>query len=191
MGRDGFEARQQNELDAGGETWGAPIPVSGAPALEQIHEFRESVWRDEQGLADTKTFDPASLRDPHDDHGLHWIITAGPSIVASARLCIHHHGGELPAFDRMHRLLEDVLGPFASLNQLVVHPSLRRQGLSRALTDVRILAARAMGARTMLSEAAPNRVLGLRELGFAQLGQTEKLPWDLVPFTLMALDLSE
>jgi GNAT superfamily N-acetyltransferase len=179
------------ETDAAGQSWAAPVAVFAAPALERIHEFRESVWRNEKGIADDQKFDPASLWDAHDAHGLHWIITVGPSIAASARLCIHYHVEALPAYDRISHLLGNVRAPFASLNQLVVHPSMRRQGLSRALTDVRIAAARSKGARTMLSEAAPNRVLGLRDLGFAALGQTAALPWDLVPFTLMSLDLSE
>jgi GNAT superfamily N-acetyltransferase len=182
---------KENAAAVAEHSWTAPVPAFGAGALRRIHEFRESIWRNEHGIADAQKFDPASLWDEHDAHGLHWIITAGPSIVASARLCIHAQAETLPAYDRIRHLLGNVPAPFASLNQLVVHPALRRQGLSRALTDVRIDAARSRGAKTMLSEAAPNRVLGLRDLGFKDLGQTEKLPWDLVPFTLMSLDLSD
>ena len=64
-------------------------------ALED--QFREAVWRDEHGIADAQKFDPASLWDDHDAHGLHWVITAGSSIVAAARLCVHHRAEELPA----------------------------------------------------------------------------------------------
>ena len=191
MGREELGTTPENGSGIPRQFWAGPVSVFGARALKQIYEFRESIWRNEPSVADVHKFDPASLWDAHDVHGLHWIITVETTIVAAARLCVHHDARELPAYDRIHHLMGDIPAPFASLNQLVVHPSMRRQGLSRALTDIRIEAARSRGARTMISEAAPNRVLGLRDLGFAELGHAAGLPWDLVPFTLMYLNISE
>jgi len=191
MGRGGLGTTPENGSGIAGQSWEGPIPVFAAPALEQIFEFRKSIWRNEPSIADVHMFDPTSLWDAHDVHGLHWIIKVETSIVAAARLCVHHDARELPAYDRIHHLIGHIPAPFASLNRLVVHPSMRRQGLSHALTDVRIEAARSRGAKTMISEAAPNRVLGLRDLGFVELGHTAGLPWDLVRFTLMYLNISE
>ena len=42
----------------------------------------------------------------------------------------------------------------------------------------------------MIVEAAPNRMPPLRELGFVELGVSKGDPYDLVPFTLMYLDIS-
>jgi GNAT superfamily N-acetyltransferase len=173
------------------QPWMGPIPVFEASTLEQIFEFRESIWRNEPTIIDAHKLDASSLRDGHDAHGLHWIITVKQSIVAAARLCIHHSARDLPYFDGFHHLRVDIPGPFASLNRLVVHPSMRRRGLSRALTNVRIDAARSKGAKTIIVEAAPDRVPGLREFGFVELGHSEALPWELVRFTLMYLNISE
>ncbi len=174
------------------QSWMEPIPVFEPSILEQIFEFRESIWRNEPTIIDVHKLHAASLRDGHDVHGLHWIITVKQSIVAAARLCIHHNARDLPFFfDGFHHLKVDIPAPFASLNWLVVHPSMRRQGLSRALTNVRIDAARSEGAKTIIVEAAPDRVPGLREFGFVELGHSELLPWELVPFTLMYLNISE
>jgi GNAT superfamily N-acetyltransferase len=173
------------------QSWMGPIPVFEPSTLEQIFEFRESIWRNEPNFIDVHKWDPASLRDAHDVHGLHWIITVKKLIVAAARLCIHHDARDLPDFDAFHHLIANIPAPFASLNRLVVHPSMRRRGLSRALTNVRIDAARSQGAKTIIVEAAPDRVPGLREFGFVELGYSAALPWELVPFTLMHLNISE
>ena len=172
-------------------SWAGPIPVFEPSTLEQIFEFRESIWRNEPSVIDAHKLDPASLRDAHDTHGLHWIITVKKSIVAAARLGIHGDASDLSYFDGYHHLKADIAAPFASLNRLVVHPSMRRCGLSRALTSVRIDAARSNGAKTILVEAAPNRIPGLREFGFVELGYSVALPWELVPFTIMYLNISE
>lgn len=180
-----------NDTDKLEEPWVGPFPVFEPSILEQIFEFRESIWRNEPTIIDVHKLDTASLRDDHDVHGLHWIITVKKSIVAAARLCVHHNARDLPFFDGFHHLIADIPAPFASLNRLVVHPSMRRRGLSRALTNVRIDAARSKGAKSIIVEAAPDRVPGLREFGFVEIGHSEALPWELVPFTLMYLSISE
>jgi GNAT superfamily N-acetyltransferase len=83
----------------------------------------------------------------------------------------------------------DLERPIGVLSRLVVHPAFRRAGLARALTDARIEYARSWGARTVLSEAAPDRAAQLLGRGFVDLGQTEPERWEMAPFTLMALHL--
>jgi GNAT superfamily N-acetyltransferase len=171
-------------------SWDGPFPVFQPSTLEKIFDLRESVWRNEPSLADVNQLHPEALRDDHDVHGYHWIITVGGSIVAAARTCIHHDSKELPYQNGFHHLIADIPTPIASLNRMVVLPAMRRQGLTRPLTDVRIAMARAMGARSLIVEAAPNRIPPFRDLGFVELGRSKGEPYDLVPFTLMYLDLS-
>lgn len=172
------------------QSWDGPFPVFQPATLEKILELREAVWRNEPSLADAKQLHPDALRDEHDVHGLHWIITVEGAIVAAARLCIHHDAKELPYQDGFHHLIANIPTPIASLNRMVVLPSMRRLGLTRPLTDVRIAAARSKGAKSIIVEAAPNRMPPFRELGFVELGRSKGEPYDLVPFTLMYLDLS-
>jgi hypothetical protein len=171
-------------------SWAGPFPVFQPSTLEKIFELRESVWRNEPSLADVNQLHPDALRDAHDVHGLHWVITVEGLIIAAARLCIHHNPIELPYQDGFHHLIPNIPAPIASLNRLVVRPLMRRQGLSRPLTDVRIAAARSKGARSLIVEASPNRMPPLRDLGFVELGRSKGEPYDLVPFTLMYFDLS-
>jgi GNAT superfamily N-acetyltransferase len=189
MGCDKLDTTPPRDHAAAETSWAAPVPVVRAAELDCIFEFRESIWRNERGLIDAGQLDLQAFRDAHDAHGFHWMITLHGSIVAAARMCIHDRPAELPYHDGFCHLPLDLPAPFASLNRMVVHPSVRRQGITRPLTKVRIDAARSMGARSMVVEAAPNRVSTLRELGFVELGQSNGQPGDLVRYTLMCLDL--
>lgn len=172
------------------QPWGGPFPAFRAETLDRVFSLRAEIWRSEPGLVDITKLDPHALRDVHDDHGHHWIITLGGSIVAAARMCIHHDACELPYCDGFGHLVADLPAPIASLNRMVVHPSVRRQGLTEPLTLARIAMAKRSGVRTIIVEAAPNRVSPLRDLGFVALGRSLGQPSDRVPFTLMSLDLS-
>jgi predicted GNAT family N-acyltransferase len=172
------------------QAWDGPFAVCQPSQLDEIIGLREAVWRNEPSLADAKQLDPSALRDEHDLHGHHWFITVEGSIVAAARVCIHDTAKELPYQDGFHHLTRDLPTPIASLNRMVVRPFMRRQGLSRPLTEVRIAAARSRGAKSVIVEAAPNRMPPLSDLGFVELGLSRGEPYDLVPFTLMYLDIS-
>ena len=171
-------------------SWAGPFALGEPSRLDEIIGLREAVWRNEPSLADAKQLDPAALRDAHDHHGHHWFITVEGSIVAAARVCIHDEPAQLPYQDGFHHLIRDLPTPIASLNRMVVRPFMRRQGLSHALTEVRIAAARARGAKSIIVEAAPNRMPPFRDLGFVELGRSKGEPYDLVPFTLMYRDIS-
>jgi GNAT superfamily N-acetyltransferase len=182
--------KARSAFGAAAPSWTGPLLVSDAATMEKIYALREAVWRSEESLVDALGLAAAMLRDAHDAHGLHWVVAIDGSLVAAARLCIHHDKSELPYQEGFRHLIEDLPAPVASLNRLVVHPSMRRKGLSRAITAPRIEAARAHGARSIVVEAAPNRIPGLRALGFVERGYSLGQPGDLVRFTLMTLDLS-
>ena len=174
---------------AANQAWAGPFPVCNPSTVEKILQLRELVYRSEPSLVNLCLLNSATFRDTHDAHADHWIITVEESIVAAARLCIHCDAGDLPNQDLYHHMIAGIPVPIASLNRMVVHPSMRRQGLSRALTAARIKAARSRGARSMIVEAAPNRIPPLWDLGFRELGHTVGEPY-LVRFSLMYLDLS-
>jgi len=181
------------KLSGGGNaSWAGPFSVSDPSTLRKIFELREAIWRSELSLVDVGLLDPdaAMLRDAHEGRALHWVIMVDGAIVAAARLCIRRDATDLPYTDGIQQMIVGIPGPLAALDRLVIHPSMRRQDLSRVLTDVRIRAARSQGVRSMIVEAAPNRVPPLLDLGFVDLGPAPGEPWDLVPFRLLVLDLS-
>ena len=181
MERRGLGTKLRNGPGAPRQSWTGPIPVFDPSTLERIFELREAVWRNEPDLVDAHRLEASMLRDDHDAHGLHWIIKTEGSIVAAARICIHHDDRELPFQNGFHHLVADLPGPIGSLNRLVVHPSMRRQGLSRVLTDVRVEAARSRGARSIIVEAVPNRIRPLQDLGFVALGYSAGQPGSFLP----------
>jgi predicted GNAT family N-acyltransferase len=167
------------------------MQVDQPEMLERIYALRERVWRSEPDLLDPTSLTPDAvlLRDAYETDSLHWVITVGGEVVAAARLCIRADAHNLPNMQAEYRLLEPLPGPIALLSRLVVQPDMRRQGLSRALTDVRMDAARARGANCVVVEAGPNLIAPFRQRGFLALGPCHSEPWDLVPFILMALRL--
>ncbi|MGH3426589.1 MAG: GNAT family N-acetyltransferase [Mycobacteriales bacterium] len=188
MAGEKLRTRSRNS-DRAGNTLVGPFRAHLPSTLGKIVELRRVVWRNEPAVISADILDPdaAMLHDAYEANAQHWIFTLEESVVAAARLSLSHDEAELPDWDRFHHLLGDIPRPVAMLSRLVVHPTLRDRGLARALTDVRIETARAWGAGSIVSEAAPERARQLRELGFDERGQTPSQPWDLAPFTLMVL----
>jgi GNAT superfamily N-acetyltransferase len=172
--------------------WQGPFQVDQAVDLEKIRALREFVWRNETDLVDLIHFNPQAERisDGRDADGLHWVITSADDIVAAARLSVALDPADLPGWRRFGHLVPQVAGPVAALNRMVVHQRMRRQGLSRVLTEVRLAAARDAGVTMVFVDAVPNRLRPLQDLGFVDLGRTTPEPYDLVPVILLALPLS-
>jgi GNAT superfamily N-acetyltransferase len=179
-----FRARKGDE-----RAWLGPFRAYLPSTLAKIVELRQLVWTREPDVISAQLLDPNAtmLQDAYEADGLHWVVTLDDAVVAAARLSLHHDETKLPDWERFQHLAADLPKPVAMLSRLVVHPAQRREGFARALTAVRIDAARSWGARSILSEAAPERAGQLRSLGFRELGQTPPQPWDVAPFTLMAL----
>jgi GNAT superfamily N-acetyltransferase len=191
MGREQFDAAVTEGRGALGCAWAGPFAITTQAMFDQIVELRRLVWCSEPGLINARSYDPEPgwLQDDHDRHGQHWVMTSGDTVVAAARVCVHDIAVELPDWERCPAELLDLQGPVASLNRMVVHPAMRRLGLSSALTTVRLEAARSQGARSVVVEAAPSRVAPLRALGFIELGRTRAEPWDLAPYVMLILRL--
>jgi len=144
--------------------------------MAQVYALRVQAWR-----ARTQAF-PAmdEWRDAHDDHGLHWVITARSGdaqqvAVAAARMTIHARLAEVPSAEIYDGLLPpDLPGPIASINRLVVSKDYAGQGLSRVLDLARIAFARSKGCHCIIVEtfAGIRRHDDLLAQGFVALGQT-------------------
>lgn len=187
---DRFELR---EMPANGRlTFSEPIEVDDSATLSNIFRFREKVWRQEAVELKSGLCASEGIKDEHDHHAHHWIITLGDEIVAAARLCIHRCLNELPDAEESLQVEEDIASPIASLNRLVVATEARRHGLARVLDNVRIQRARDLGAATVVGTPMPWRVESLRRLGFQVVGLEKNAIWgdgDL-PFMVLRLQTS-
>ena len=137
--------------------------------LEKIGRFRVEAWK-------TEAPDAAGMEtwlDEFDRSARHWAVFDNGILVASARLTMHHSLAELPdAESYVGVFREPPAAPIGSLNRLVVHPSARRQGLSKRLDLVRLEAAEKMGCRSVILSTAsgPHRVRQLIGWGFELIG---------------------
>ncbi len=189
MGSRHFGGTNGDSRGAADRPWEGPFAVDDPQTLQEIAELRARVWRNEPELFDGQCLEAWMLHDAHDDHGRHWIIKSQGRIVAAARFCVHHADTRLPHQEAYDHLIRDLPRPAASFNRMVVDPTMRRQGLTGALTEVRIAAAREAGARSIIVEATPNRMPPLLALGFVSLGRSDSYRGDRVDYTLMKLDL--
>src|SRR5262249_29401823 len=113
--------------------------------------LRVDVWQAEG----VRIPDIELLNDRHDAHALHWGVSIGDRLVASARLCIHSVLGEAP--DSALFTCADIHLPVASMNRLVVLADHRGLGISRTLDQVRINRARQLGAKTIICTPVASR----------------------------------
>ncbi len=135
------------------------VEVTDPDTIQCIQRLRAECWVT-TGLPAT-VFPDGQWCDPGEEQPpfRHWAAFAGARLVAAGRLSIHERLAETPGGHLFAQLPVEIAPPIASLNRLVVHPDVRRQGLSRQLDHIRLTAARAAGARTVL--AYWSRVTGL------------------------------
>jgi GNAT superfamily N-acetyltransferase len=79
--------------------------------------------------------------------------------------------------------------PVATINRLVVVPSVRKFGLAKQLDERRISAAKCAGARCVLGTAAPARIAALERLGFHLTGEQWKTYCESLAMHAMVLVL--
>jgi len=102
----------------------------------------------------------------------HYLVSRDGALVASGRMTIHEEVGALPDPGFLLPFAAPVPVPVASLNRLVVHPTVRGNGISSWIDDVRVIDAATHGARaiaaSVLSDSA--REASLIRRGFRVVG---------------------
>lgn len=137
--------------------------------LEQIGRLRVVAW----ATVIEKATDLGSWVDAFDPKARHWVVYQGAELVAAARMTIHPSLDEVPDAESYSGMFQEPLPPpIASLNRLVVHPSARRMGLSKALDVARLEAAERLGCHSAILSTAsgPNRVRQVQGWGFEWIG---------------------
>jgi predicted GNAT family N-acyltransferase len=117
-------------------------------------------------------FLPFSLR--QDDTARHWIVrNSDGDLVAAARLTWHVSlDDDYRDVQLWRRAGVPLPLPTCDLGRLVVRADHRGRGLAQALNAVRVDAARAMGARSVMVTASGGNATLLQRIGFVAIGQT-------------------
>ena len=160
--------------------------------LEDIGKLRFDVWLGE-GSLDTARFPSGRWIDQETDtNAQHFIAVdrAARNLVGSSRLILHT---SVESADRdVHLWLRTgnpLRFPLCDLGRLVIKKSHRKRGIAHSLNQVRVDAARALGARTIIATASAGNAKLLKKLGFFDIG--EQIVFDDRPHTLFyALQLN-
>ncbi len=147
------------------------VPNSDTNMLQAIARFRFDTWCAETKVNESLFPDGLWLEDI-DYTARHWItedITTG-KIVATGRMTVH---------DRLEDNLDGHLWieqqmtvplPVGHLSKLVVDKSVRKLGIGRRMSELRMSAAQAMGAKSMLVTASVANSRLLFQLGWVDTG---------------------
>ena len=146
-----------------------PIQVSGPEVLDRIGRFRFEVWA-ATGLLVSDAFPGKTWRDSQDDSARHWIIEVDGRLAGSVRYCQFDRLDDMPEAAQYRELGLALEGPIGLPERLVVHPAFHGMGLRRSLLTGVWAAAKASGARWLLSECAPTMVSHLLARGRKLVG---------------------
>ena len=139
-----------------------------------VCQLRYRVWA-EEGAINAAAFPDKSWMDPEDADARHWVVKRLDSgeVVASCRLTWH------PSLDDSSRDValwrrcgKDLPMPTTDLGRLVVLGCCRGRGVAQSLNVVRVEAARAMGAKSVMATASDGNARLLLKLGFEDIGET-------------------
>jgi len=153
------------------------VPVHDTEVMERVGKLRYEVWKDE-GLLDLSQFSSESWGDEFDCFGQHWIAeTVDGQIVGAARM---HFFRELDESSRdvavWIRCGHVIPLPTVDFGRLVVRSDFRRRGIAQMLNDVRMNAAREMGAKSIIVTASEANAKLLLKLGFFDINERVVFP---------------
>lgn len=142
--------------------------------LDRIGSLRYIVWK-EYGINDAE-FPNKIWVDDLDLVGRHWIIENDQNeVIAAARLTFHDSMEDSYRDMQLWKRCGHVLPlPTCDLGRLVVRKDYCGRGLAQSLNEIRITAAREMGAKSIMVTASEANVRLLSKLGFVKIGETVK-----------------
>ena len=145
----------------------------GENLLAKVGRLRIESWQTETARA----AEQAVWVDEFDREAWHWVVCRDGLPVAAARLSLHRKLAEAPNSECYTGVFSSPpQPPIASLNRLVVHPSVRGSGVGRRLDLMRLEAAERLGARVAIlsTSSGQRRIEALVGLGFVFLGYGPK-----------------
>ena len=151
------------------------ISNSNRTQLDEIGKFRLQVWNQET-VVDTSYFQDGRWIEPLDFIARHWIVQKNGTIVSAARLTLHQTLEDNPDGYLWKRVAREVPLPVVHFCKLVVHPSMRGHGLGSLLNQVRLNAAKEMGAKSVILTASEKNTRILIPMGFEDTGIRETFP---------------
>jgi hypothetical protein len=145
------------------------VRASDWAMIEQIGQLRVRAWQTELAGACTMS----SCLDEFDRIARHWVFFSDGEPVAAARLSIHATIDELPEQEGYAGVFQNPPpSPIASLNRLVVDPTVRGVGLSERLDAIRLDAAEEAGCRCAVgaTDSGERRIRQMVRMGFEVVG---------------------
>lgn len=144
--------------------------VEDSALLDRIFILRVAAWRSRNPTYP----DIGRWVDAFDAEALHWaVFSPRGEIVAAARMTIHDRFRQVPHAEIYPPAILDRTGSVASINRLVVCPSMAGAGLVAALDQARIDRARSEGCRWVIgaTRAGPRRMAAAMAAGFVLMGE--------------------
>lgn len=148
------------------------VSPNDSARMDEIGLLRLAVWREETAVEET-LFPDGRWIEPLDAAARHWIALDDHVVVGAARLTLHSSLEDNPDGYLWLRAGREVPVPAAHLCKLVVLRSARGAGIGRRLNQLRIDAARAMGAKSILVTASETNSRLLLDMGFTDTGVRE------------------
>jgi GNAT superfamily N-acetyltransferase len=143
--------------------------TADADLLQQAFALRRQVWAELPGV-DSQSALSGGLDDGFDATGLHWVVVAEGSVIASARLCLCDSLAALPDAYVFRDAADEVPLPTSAINRLVVHRDYRGRGLASRLDSIRLAESRGRGCASVTACWSPfsgeRRRLAIEALGF-------------------------
>eukprot|EP00026_Physarum_polycephalum_P016600 Phypoly_transcript_17545.p1 GENE.Phypoly_transcript_17545~~Phypoly_transcript_17545.p1 ORF type:complete len:202 (+),score=27.20 Phypoly_transcript_17545:160-765(+) len=160
--------------------------------IRDIGRLRYDVW-EEMGEIDKELFPDGVWQDKYDNVSRHWVAykkdDTSKKLVACARLTVHPTLEESVDGYVWQKFGLHLVGSVSNISKLVVHKSARRFGLASIFNQIRIDAAKEMGAACVTSTASDiNAKLLVDKFNFRDTGFLINFPnRPNVPFHLVEL----
>jgi predicted GNAT family N-acyltransferase len=144
-----------------------------AELMDEIGRLRYEVWQQEQSI-NPELFPDRCWIDSLDPVGRHWVVLDGDRVVAAARLTMHTNiDDDYRDMKLWKKCGKQLPLPTTDLGRLVVHKDYRGHGFAKQLNEIRVNAAREMGAKSvMVTASGGNKHLLCKYLGFEDIGET-------------------